>query len=351
MDDWAQRRIAVVDELVDLKISEYFLRRHRPISKDEQKAEIAIRQTLTILSNTANNVIEYAKAKDKIDIKFIIGTAGEPGKPATSHKNTWGYDVGIEIGFIHLLYNKLQDVAKVPGKAYDPIAFVIMACITAIGHEVAHVLKGHFARVATTLKEKAAPLEENEADRRGGEGSLAALTDGTNRKLLAEYAGVHQPNEFIEAAFVGHWLLAAAIGDFERDEKLYAPAEQRAAMFNIGFIYASLRVEHFKPHHTFSSFLEAREIARRISSELFGSSVEKGGLPGLEDAIEAFAPDIIERIQVRSVETYAASPFNRASTDPNSIEVQGIRLEEPPLTLNNSSGGFWKLLQWRPWRR
>ncbi|NRP90471.1 hypothetical protein GFPCMMHI_06398 [Ensifer adhaerens] len=337
-----------MNEFIDLKISEYFSREYRSVSKDEGKAKIAIRQTLTILVNTANNVIRMARDNDGIEIKFIIDTAGEPLKPATSHKTTWGYDAGIEIGFIHLLYNKVEHVAKEHGRAYDPVAFVIMACLTAIGHEFAHSLKGHFARAATALGERVAPLEENEADRRGGEGSLAGLLNRKNCELLAQYTRVSQPNDIVEAAFVGHWLLAATIADYERDEKLYAPAEQRAAMFNIGFIKASLSVKHLKPHDTFLSFLEAREIARKISKELFGSSVERGGLPGLEDAIKGFAPDIIERIQARSVETYAASPFNRASTEQGPGEAHCIRVQEPSPPLNKRSRGFWKLLQWRP---
>jgi len=118
-------------------------------------------------------------------------------------------------------------------------------------------------------------------------------------------------------------------------------------MFNIGFKNASLHVVHLIPHDVFLSFLE-----RKISKKLFSGSVEKDGLPGLEDAIEDFAPDIIERVQARSVETSEASSFNRAPTNPDSIGVPGIQIEKPSLPLNTRAArGFWKLLRWRQRRR
>ena len=88
-----------------------------------------------------------------------------------------------------------------------------------------------------------------------------------------------------------------------------------------------------------------RNDPTRSWAELFGSSLEKGGLPGLEDAIKDFAPNLIERIPARSVETYATSPSNQTPAYRDPQELHGIRVEELPLPMIESfsaSGSFCK---------
>ena len=296
-------------ELIEQKISEYFSRPYRLSSRDEQLAKTCIHQTLEILLNTAENVKSMAMAKHEFDFKFNIGTLGEPGKPATAHKNKSGYDAGIEIAFIHMMFNKVQHITVVPERSYTSTALVVLASLTALGHEFAHAIEGHFAQAATVIVGKVDPLEELEADRRGGEGSLAALLNKKNRELLFEYAGVESYRDIIEAAFVGHWLLASTLSEYDRDSLRYAPAHQRAAMFNIGLVNAATVINAFDPLSLSEIFEESRRIASIISSELFGSSLQEDGVQGLEDGVDAFDSDTVQKIILRSAETSAASPF------------------------------------------
>ncbi len=203
--------------------------------------------------------------------------------------------------------------------------------MTVLAHELSHALHGHKEDVDTNIS-RPRFLEELEADRRAGEGSVCLLVDLDLQNYITGWTGLKSQEDFMEAAMIGHSLLAWWLPEGEPCD--YAKPAMRSFAFFDGFSSAMI-----KNRLADSDLIErVRERADRTVKKVAGD-IERGDeLINIRDAHHdsktLFERELRSDLSLRGKETLAASPFwkaavrRRASQNVEDEQI-GISIGEP----------------------
>ncbi|MBX5049841.1 hypothetical protein [Rhizobium lentis] len=308
----------------------------RHTSQDVVRADRLVRQTATILATISRYVSTSSQEEAKAEFPFVLDPSGEPNGPAGMNKKDGElfYYARIALASVERLFDLIVSVHEVPARNYDPMAFVVAAVVTALAHEYSHGLYGHKEKVETNISGSRF-LEELDADRRGGVGSLCLFVDRELRRMMGDFFNLKDPMDFLEAAMVGHSLLAFWLAGGRED--LYAGPTMRCFMYYDGLRSIALR-ERFAD---LSQINLARTNADRIVVKI-AKFVEGGDrlIKIREDHLAAeteYKKTFKKNLYKRTDETVAASPFwiafsgrSQATWDDDN-ERHGIVIRQPTL--------------------
>lgn len=281
----------------------------RPSSSQDERARKVVIQTATILATISRFVSAKSRLHADAEFDFRFDPAIIPTGPAGMARANGRrlYGVRFSLAFIEKLFDRIAVLKEVPSRNYDPAAFVIISSVTALAHEYAHGLYGHKEGVQTDIS-RSLYLEELDADRRAGAGTLALFSDWNLRKTMDSYVRLRDPIDFLEAALVGHSLLAWTIQSSDSD--LYAGPGMRAYLYFDGFRSAVLQTgfADFSQINTFAR-TNADRVAQKVA-DLWPDGQELLAIRAEHDISERLMDEFLrERIYARTDETVIASPF------------------------------------------
>lgn len=241
---------------------------NRPARGEENgRARRTLTQTALILATISRFVATKARQESIAEFQFALdprhnaktpaGMARKPGEPV--------YGARISLAFIERLHDRVATVKALRSRSFDPAAFATIAAVAAIGHEFAHGLYGHAEDAETTIP-RSRYLEELDADRRGGAGSLSLYIDRDLRQIMQDRFQIGGSIDFMEAAFLGHSLLAWTLEGGDAD--LYAPPGLRSFLYFDGLRSVALQTGFADESQITFARNNADRIAREIAPQL-----------------------------------------------------------------------------------
>lgn len=263
------------DEMAAINLAEGYLNRaDRYRSEHDELAREVVTKTTVMLAKIAHSVSTNSRERAEAEFNLWIDTDPKTRKPATAAKkpDEAVYGARVSLAFVESLLNRVAPMAGVCPRRFDPGAFVAFASVTAIAHEFSHGIYGHCE--INSDDERELYLQELDADRRGGCGSLVVANDTDIFEMMGDFFGIWEFDALLEIGFFAQSLLACTLSGSA--DAIYADSGLRNFLY-----FDGLRSVVFQMGY--ANFLEL-EVARKNADRLAHSVI--GLIPDGKEIVE-----------------------------------------------------------------
>ncbi|WP_156877953.1 hypothetical protein [Sinorhizobium americanum] len=173
--------------------------------------------------------------------------------------------IGITVPLLHLLYNETENVtqARLGKRRYSPDAYFILAAISVLCHEYAHVALGHLD--GSKPPKSIIRVDEFSADDHGGR--LTSRQFALQRPALRHHCGIETVHEFVEAAIIGQASLFTVLQVLHQPSETYHGPTLRVRHMYAGFIKGTILKRLLVREQLEERFGAARSLLQTIAGD------------------------------------------------------------------------------------
>ena len=202
-------------------VDEYFAQTERFRSNDDEKAKQAVLFCIDALGEIAESFQEELRSRQELSVRFTLQDETGGRYPAFTKlgDEDGSYVIGITVPLLHLLYIETENIVqdKLGERNYSRDAFFILAAISVLCHEYAHVALGHLD--GNSPPKSIIRADEFSADDYGGR--IASQQFARNRAAIKHYCGIETAYDFLEALIVGQASLFTVLQFLHQPNEAY----------------------------------------------------------------------------------------------------------------------------------